>query len=647
MRLYWLTVVMLLLIPTMLYAQSSPLPKDPNLDKPVTLAVKGEELSDIAASLAKQTGAKLRIHKDIPRMKVTIFVDKQPLRDVMMGLETLFRFRWSVVKKDNVDCYELWDTLKAREERLAGWEKTYADAWNRQDSKFRNLAEFAAKSPNELLAIKKRIDEKAEQATQPGSVLILTPEESKARYAIMGSYYDPDQAFVPNADLVLFYNRFSPDILNALKSGCTVCFDSASPEPQWRIPDDITMRFNNSYNGKDDSRYGVRFFTKRTGSKLSMHVNMQAMNSRLGGMKTVIEDGINITEQAIPDYLPHDKFPEMFTKAFGIKREELSQETGINPATVDNIPYANKSDLLALIHKKTGAQIIADHYSFWTFADLSSEYAATDWIYNSSFPQRYCGWDSKFFYVRTAASQGIDAAEIPNYLIRRWQDILANQGYLGMQELAEIATSLSDEQIETLKRNTVFYKLAESSAKPGNIGIWRNYDTGDPKISALRLYYKLNVKQRQQALSGGISTRGFNAPQRAALAEYLTIIDLPNTSTVGGLNYPVGIYKNGIRIDKPGPASLLDTITVSLEAPTPYVFITSNERMGLQGKTVDEAWKFLQQQYASMGRSKTSIPRGLLYPSLGVEFVLRFADGGMNKTPIKVLGKPILPPGTK
>jgi hypothetical protein len=66
------------------------------MSKPVTLAVKGESLLDIAAMLSKQTGVKLRVTKDIAEQKVTIFVDSRPLKDVMDGLSTI-GYRWSVV----------------------------------------------------------------------------------------------------------------------------------------------------------------------------------------------------------------------------------------------------------------------------------------------------------------------------------------------------------------------------------------------------------------------------------------------------------------------------------------------------------------------------------------------------------------------
>lgn len=658
MRRYLIAVVMLFLIPTMLYAQSSPLPQDPNLDKPVTLAVKGEELPDIAASLAKQTGAKLRINKNLPLVKATIFVDKTPLRDVMMGLETLFRFRWSAVKKDGSNYYEFWEPLKTREERLTSLNNAYDEAWNKLDSRLRFIAGYASKSQDELKAIRAKIDEKMKplSQSQPGVSAALTPEERSMSQIIIPSYYNPGTVSVIYSEPSLFYNRFPTEILHALKSGYTICFDSNSPEQQWRIPADITMLLNERYRVNGDSRYSMKFYIKQTDKKCVMHVDMRMSNSGTGRAGYEIGDDQNITEQVIPDYLPHAEFPGVITKNLGIKVDEIREETGTSPQSNSISAYANKSDILELIHKKIGIQIIADHYSLWSdyFPNTLDSSSAIDLLKYDRIPQRYCGWDGNFFYMRTAASHSLNNTEIPNKLIRRWQDVFAWQGYLGLQELTEIAASLSDEQIDALRKNSVYLKIAEVSDEAVNPSLWIMSDNA--WIYALRLYNSLSDKQKQQAFSGGVSLTSFNAEQRAALASYLSFANLPNESLNDELNYPVGIYKNGVRIDKPGPVMMLDSVTFAMEARNPYVFIDSNGGYhSLWGKSIDEALKLLRELNES--RQKSNLPvapisKGKLHLNFGIKAGLRLpGDPGtvryLQLTQIDILGEPVPLPGTE
>ena len=49
-----ITVAILAIFGATVYAESAPLPKDPALDKPVTLAVKGEALADITSAFGRE-----------------------------------------------------------------------------------------------------------------------------------------------------------------------------------------------------------------------------------------------------------------------------------------------------------------------------------------------------------------------------------------------------------------------------------------------------------------------------------------------------------------------------------------------------------------------------------------------------------------
>lgn len=81
-----------LLLLGMAAGYSSDLPNEPALDKSVTLVVKGEDLSEIMLMIEKQTGARVRVAKEIAYQKATIFIDDKPLREVMEGLSSLLGY---------------------------------------------------------------------------------------------------------------------------------------------------------------------------------------------------------------------------------------------------------------------------------------------------------------------------------------------------------------------------------------------------------------------------------------------------------------------------------------------------------------------------------------------------------------------------
>ena len=72
------------------------LPDDAAFSKTITLNLRGEALSDVAKILSKVSEVNIRASRDTADQKITILVDKMPLKDVMNGIATLFGWSWTV-----------------------------------------------------------------------------------------------------------------------------------------------------------------------------------------------------------------------------------------------------------------------------------------------------------------------------------------------------------------------------------------------------------------------------------------------------------------------------------------------------------------------------------------------------------------------
>ncbi|MHB1002084.1 MAG: hypothetical protein ACYC27_22825, partial [Armatimonadota bacterium] len=166
----------------------------PNLNAPVTVAVKGYSLDELATLLQKQTGIPLRVDKDIADSKVTIFVDDKPLIQVMKGLETLFQYKWYRKDFNEKRIYQF--TNPSRANKLTSYGASVSELWDKLDKELAKISEGANDQSSD-------------------------PENQGA-----------DQSAV----LASFIRKFPAPLQEAFLNECTICFHTVSPEPEWVLP---------------------------------------------------------------------------------------------------------------------------------------------------------------------------------------------------------------------------------------------------------------------------------------------------------------------------------------------------------------------------------------------------------------------------
>ena len=206
------------------------LPDDPALHKPITLAVKGEALSDVMKLLHDQTGVELKVQNEVADQKVTIFVDGKPLREVMEGLVTVLQYTWSAQTANGHGLYEIGESEQARIGRETEWQKMVAKTWDDLDATLKRRAALTVNAA-ELQAEMERFRAVAENERNK-----VWGEREK-----MMRQRDTPVAAAMSGDLAIsrLYCHLSTEAMAALKAGNYVRFDSQSPDPAWKLPADV------------------------------------------------------------------------------------------------------------------------------------------------------------------------------------------------------------------------------------------------------------------------------------------------------------------------------------------------------------------------------------------------------------------------
>ena len=585
---------------------------DTRLDKPVTLAVKGEALVDILPMIEKQTGARLKIAHEIEDQKAAIFVDDKPLKEIMAGLTTVFGFTWSYSDFGGERSYSLSMPIKLRRQRENWRKQAIEKAWPEFEKEIKRLAEMPVKTREEL-------DEMLRRAEATESF-----DDKTALYGKLGEY-GLDRRKRMAARL---YQTFSPNLRKMLREGMTICYDLDSPEPEWRVPSIVEDEFrqnlvvfygvglpavgrNKWEQRREFETSSIEFTLLASPDKFSAEAR-----GRLGkceydrGLALYSSYSVPIFEKPLARINPEPvhslprKDDPVLDSRVSYTTKEIEEEAAL-PKPQDRWlegSYINRSDMLVLLHKKLGLQIISDHYSQWypwqPAEKVSVRSLLKGFESQEQYPSAGWGWDGKLLYMRAANPPKMDSREIPNSKLRRWQ-AASKAGTFGLAETAEVHL-LTEDQLDMLRTN-----LRRLGIELGE----HDFDVVNP---ALRLYGLLSLSQQKLAFDGLLSTQAFNAEQRSALQALLP-------RTMAHEHCRVGIYDSmGVRIDKPAD---MYPESVRIVAKDPIEFYAIGNRP--VAKTLEETLKEV----------KTEWDRSALRQVVETDYemAITFADGAETR----------------
>jgi RNA polymerase sigma-70 factor, ECF subfamily len=528
---------------------------DDRLTRKVTLALKGTALSDLCQQLRGETGIQLTAGPSVSDEKVTLFCEKQALRDLMRQLSRPFGYTWLRSGKAGEYRYELVQDLRSQllEEELRNRDRNAALlALERELQRYRPFLDLP---PDEVRARAKT----------------ALPEEKRLLEVLAGA----------NWGALKLYFRLSPQELAALRGGQDLTF-SQEPQPgEQPLPPDLArgvlqtvqrrvlMREHgwdltsvNDPNGlpltvvpearpfvilrlfqtelgrfafEGNSGYRVRFNPWTGGSASSLTSSGPAavgQSSALRGPGNRVANARLASDAALRPQVslkpqpscgvnpslgaPPSRRHAGGTPALPGKREELPLSAagrglggGVNAGGGNPETRVTSADVLEALHRATGLPIIADFYTRLYAPEVASVQSQPLFdALNQVADAMHLRWnkEGKWLQFRSAVFYDDRLKEVPNALLARWSVSRRKHGAPPLDDLIEIA-ELSDAQLDA-------ERMAEGARACWGLVEW-DLSRQRNSRSDFRYLAQLTPAQRQVAQSPtGLSFRQMSLTQQ-------------------------------------------------------------------------------------------------------------------------------------
>ncbi len=510
---------------------------DARLVREVTLQFKGTALSDLCERLRTDSGIHLVAGPSVADEELTLFCEKQPLRDVMRQLSRPFGYTWLRSGSPGDYHYELVQDLRSQllEEELR--------------NKDRNAA---------LLALEKDLD-------RYRPYLSLSPDEALARWrtAAPGEKKLFEILAGKGWGLIHMYFRLSPPELAALRAGQRLSFSDGPRGGDRPLPPDLargvlqSVRFWRVVKG-DKGFSSTTDLTDPRGQELTAVPEVKAQlfldmpQSELGQFRLGGAAGFYVAASGDEDLLAGSSTPlaigvspavlkpenaaanaalahrlemhERVTVSFPEKEPGLATKpAGAAPPTSTETSAAGltgkhltTADALEALHRATHLPLVADYYTrLYKPEELSVKDRPLFEALNHLGDALHVRWskDSAWLQFRSTSCFNDRLKEVPNRLLGRWAAARRQHGALSLDDLLEIA-QLPDAPLDATS-------MAEGAKELYGLEEW---DLACYKYQRPHLRYlaSFSPAQRQEMLGpAGLPFTKMTLPQQRFIASAL------------------------------------------------------------------------------------------------------------------------------
>jgi hypothetical protein len=532
---------------------------DPRLARRVTLQQKATALSDLCEGLRADTGIQLASGPSVADEKVTVFSEKQPLRDVMRQLSRPFGYTWIRSGKTGEYKYELVQDLRSQllEEELRNRDRNVALlALDREMERYRK---YLGLSPDEALARSKS----------------ASPEEKKLldRLAIDG--WGPAQ----------MYFRLSANDMTTLRTGQGITF-SAEPKPGERpLPPDVARGVIQSWRDwrariREDGAWELQYPGQTTpdAQPLTSFPEVKARvtlwgigqgalgQAMFGGLAGTFATGdrpkgwlnmwsngpLAVAESSA--VLPPDN-ARINARLAGDPalriRVALKPQPSCRPAPAPDAaggsapePRVTTADVLEALHHATGMPIVSDHYTrLYKPGELSMRNIPLFEALNRLADAMRMRWSKDlaggWLQFRSTTYFHDRIKEVPNRLLAHWSAARRQHGALTLDDLVEIA-QLPDAQLGAME-------MAEGARDCFGLVEWDLARNGNLR-PALRYLAAFTPAQRQEAM--GPAGLPFTRMSLAQQQQFLSVVLLEDGAGLQSLDELAGA---ALRVDYTQP----------------------------------------------------------------------------------------------
>jgi hypothetical protein len=595
----WLSSALLLAV-----AQETVLTDDA-LQKPITVWQRLASLAEVLDDIRKQTGVPLRCQDALREMKLAVYVQNRPAREILEQIASLFGLRW---RRDDDGSYVLYlpdETRRAldraqRDDRAATeralremlritreWLQMPPDARAAAIEQFPEPRYYPPDTPYSAIVMEETAAQRQMTPEQRVKALVA---DYLSGYSLQGEPpKSPFQGQSTEACLLHCLSEAGDAIVNRLLEGHTLGFSTRpTPEalplppralmPLWARHPDFMDEIARLYNPESGTLEELPTLPNPEWG--GYWVRLSAWGNSLEYMVVALRvyelDGKTQKFLNKVDYqlhLPHQEYLaetetwrqwEVWATPMEDWTERLKERTPLErpKPTVNNERPLLAADALEWLAWHTGYPVISDASRYvlaWYRDSLDNPRALLTLLSNDLWlrfdPNGYLLARHKRFWT-------LNQFEIPERIVRPLEEKWLAWQWLTLDDYATLAAAITDAQARGFTR----------VRRRGSIQFWTAFDNDALyyDLPALRFWASLSASQRQRALAGEwIPESALTLPQRKLFRAALYRDFPPHEQLLRDLpdDYEVGLYVPSVFRSEGVPEFRSEALKQSPDAP--------------------------------------------------------------------------------
>lgn len=533
----WCPVVVSLLVIAPVLAQSaarSPLASDGRLDKRVTVHWKKATLYDALKELSRDTGVQLAPDRALVDEPVMVSATDVPARQVLEQLGTLLHFTWvRSGGKPEAPSYLLYQDRAARQEEqdeIDGGRRAVIAALEKEVDRLRRLSRLG---PAEFQRESERADRELENTFSKGFASVGT--DPRAGQQLLGNMSVYAVASPVGRVMAGVLDNLTPGQWQQLLEERPLVMSSQPGDGELPLAAGTQEALRNATPQLPFPKSMFRMLGPQAeGAIAQAEKMMQDPWGRAQGFKVTVRLSLSLGAQpvgmlnVVPEPLGVD-LPGPLFQATGLNvigtpasLEEPQEDPAVRAMRLSADPVLGKkaelklpplkeqtgflailgkshrvAEILPEVEAAYGVHLIGDAYNKQAFSVMPPPAAGPQPLYQvldaMAGSSRRWERDGDVIRFRSRTWAHDRRAEIPTRYMQRWLALREKQGGFTLDDVAEIATLLRDEQVESL-----MFSAIECDSRDINdfVLVTANRDP-------LRVYGKLLPAQRRHLMTGG------------------------------------------------------------------------------------------------------------------------------------------------